>query len=135
MATMPREQWELESEELADLDDRWDLLRGDRMTGLVFIGIDMDHDEITAALNTCLLTSAEIKLGFDGWSGLRDPCPVWGTKITIPRHRRRSRFCRNSGSPRPHASDSTVTPPASSPPSWTGQATELHPHEQDGQRI
>jgi hypothetical protein len=78
MATIPREQWELESEELADLDDRRDSLLGDRMTELVLIGIDMGHDEITAALNTCLLTSAEIKLGFDGWSGLRDPFPVGG---------------------------------------------------------
>jgi len=77
MATIPREQWELERDELADLDDRWDPLLGDRMTELVFIGIDMDHDEITAALDACVLTSDEIELGFAGWADLPDPLPLW----------------------------------------------------------
>jgi hypothetical protein len=77
MATVPREQWGLEPEELADLDDRWDPLLGDRMTELVFIGIDMNHDEITAALNSCVLTTDEIEAGFAGWADLDDPLPDW----------------------------------------------------------
>jgi len=47
------------------------------MTELVFIGIDMDHDEITASLDACVLTTDEIELGFDGWADLPDPLPVW----------------------------------------------------------
>ena len=77
MATIPREQWDLEPDELADLDNRWDPLLGDRMTELVFIGIDMDHDSITAKLDTCVLTGEEIELGFSGWTDLTDPLPVW----------------------------------------------------------
>jgi len=78
MATIPREQWELEPDELADLDDRWDPLLGDRMTELVFIGIDMDHAGVTATLDACVLTSDEIELGFTGWADLDDPLPMWG---------------------------------------------------------
>jgi len=77
MAATPRDQWELEAEELADLEDRWDPLLGDRMTELVFIGIDMDHDSITTALDACVLTTEEIELGFDRWVELADPLPLW----------------------------------------------------------
>ncbi len=77
MATIPREQWDLDAEEVADLDDRWDPLLGDRMTELVFIGIDMDHDAITASLDTCVLTGDEIELGFTGWADLADSLPMW----------------------------------------------------------
>ncbi|MDG1086542.1 MAG: GTP-binding protein, partial [Acidimicrobiales bacterium] len=77
MAALPREEWDLDPEELSDLDDRWDPLLGDRLTELVFIGVDMDHDAITASLNACVLTSDEIELGFAGWAGLPDPLPEW----------------------------------------------------------
>ena len=77
MATIPREQWELEPDELADLNNRWDPLLGDRMTELVFIGIDMDHDSIIAKLDSCVLTGEEIELGLSGWTDLDDPLPVW----------------------------------------------------------
>lgn len=77
MATIPRKQWDLEPDELADLDDRWDPLLGDRLTELVFIGIDMDHAEVTEALDACVLTAAEIEAGFEGWAEFRDPLPAW----------------------------------------------------------
>jgi hypothetical protein len=47
------------------------------MTEFVFIGIDMNHDEITAALNSCVLTTDEIEAGFAGWADLDDPLPDW----------------------------------------------------------
>ena len=77
MAAIPREEWDLDPEEQADLDDRWDPLLGDRMTELVFIGVDMDHDAIIAALDSCVLTSEEIELGFAGWAAFSDPLPAW----------------------------------------------------------
>jgi len=77
MAAIPRDEWDLEPEELADLDDRWDPLLGDRQTELVFIGVDMDHDEIIASLDSCVLTNDEIELGFAGWAGFHDPLPAW----------------------------------------------------------
>jgi len=77
IATIPRDEWDFDPDELADLEDRWDPLLGDRMTELVFIGVDMDHDAITASLNRCVLTLDEIELGFAGWTGLPDPLPAW----------------------------------------------------------
>ena len=78
MVAIPRDEWDLDPEELADLDNRWDPLLGDRMTELVFIGVDMDHDAITASLDACVVTSDEIELGFSGWADLVDPLPAWG---------------------------------------------------------
>ena len=77
MATIPRDLWDVEPDELGDLEQRWDPLLGDRMTELVFIGIDMDHDAITATLDACVLTGDEIELGFAGWATLSDPLPLW----------------------------------------------------------
>jgi G3E family GTPase len=77
LATIPRDEWELEPEEQADLDDRWDPLLGDRMTELVFIGIDMDHAAIAASLDACVVTADEIEAGFEGWADFADPLPAW----------------------------------------------------------
>jgi len=52
-------------------------LLGDCMTEFVFIGIDMNHDEITAALNSCVLTTDEIEAGFAGRADLDDPLSDW----------------------------------------------------------
>jgi G3E family GTPase len=78
MAAIPRDEWELDPEELSDLQDRWDPLLGDRTIELVFIGVDMDHEAITASLNACVLAGEEIELGMAGWADLPDPLPVWG---------------------------------------------------------
>ena len=47
------------------------------MTEFVFIGIDMNHDEITVALDSCVLTTDEIEAGFAGRAGLDDPLSDW----------------------------------------------------------
>jgi G3E family GTPase len=52
----------------------WDPIWGDRMTELVFIGIQMDQEEITRCLDACLLTELEMK---SDWSTLPDPLPKW----------------------------------------------------------
>lgn len=72
-----REEWHLEEGELADLEQRWDPLVGDRTTELVFIGIDMDIEAIRVALDACVLTADEIAEGFDGWGAHPDPLPAW----------------------------------------------------------
>ncbi|MEC0229922.1 GTP-binding protein [Paenibacillus alba] len=51
-----------------DWDDAW----GDRVTKLVFIGIEMEREEITRTLDEALLTVEEMK---SNWRKLTDPIP------------------------------------------------------------
>lgn len=49
----------------------------DRRQELVFIGMDMDREHIIRALNDCLLTDAEMRLGENAWAKFPDPFPQW----------------------------------------------------------
>jgi G3E family GTPase len=51
----------------------WHPLWGDRKTELVLIGVEMDKEAVTAALDRCLLTEEELT---NDWSTLDDPLPV-----------------------------------------------------------
>jgi G3E family GTPase len=51
---------------------RWDDVHGDRQTEMVWIGLDMDRDEIEAQLDECLLTNEEME---SDWTTLTDPIP------------------------------------------------------------
>ena len=51
---------------------RWDDVHGDRQTEMVWIGLDMDRDEIEAQLDECLLTNEEME---SDWTTLTDPLP------------------------------------------------------------
>ena len=77
LASEPREQWMIEPAELVHIEEQWDPLLGDRMTELVFIGIDMDEANIRSALDRCVLTSEEIAGGFEAWAEHTDPLPPW----------------------------------------------------------
>lgn len=66
-----------EERQEACLDDpvlleNWDERYGDRKKELVFIGIQMDRADITASLDTCLLTDEEMTAD---WSLFEDPLP------------------------------------------------------------
>ncbi|MFD0771340.1 MULTISPECIES: GTP-binding protein [unclassified Bacillus (in: firmicutes)] len=50
--------------------DEWDVEYGDRITKLVFIGTDLNPQQITAELDKCLLTIEEFE---SDWSTLTDP--------------------------------------------------------------
>jgi G3E family GTPase len=79
LAAVPEESWELDDDERADLERRWDPEFGDRMTELVFIGIDMDQATLTAALDRCILTDNETAKGPRHWTRFFDPLPAWDT--------------------------------------------------------
>jgi G3E family GTPase len=76
-AASDRTEWDLHPSDLADLEERWDPLVGDRMTELVFIGIEIDEAEVRRRLDDCVLTPDEIEEGMDGWAGYDDPIPTW----------------------------------------------------------
>lgn len=54
----------------------WDPEHGDRITELVFIGIDLDQEAIEKQLDACLLTDKEYA---SDWSRLPDPLPTADT--------------------------------------------------------
>ena len=54
------------------MQSRWDEQFGDRQTEIVFIGIDMEREEIEQGLDTCLLTEEELA---GDWGGFADPLP------------------------------------------------------------
>lgn len=53
-----------------DVIQEWDETYGDRHTALVFIGTDLNQDEVTAELDKCLLTDSEF---IGDWEQLEDP--------------------------------------------------------------
>jgi len=53
---------------------KWDMEYGIKMTELVFIGIEMDQQQITADLNQCLLTEHEYA---QDWTSFSDPLPAF----------------------------------------------------------
>jgi len=55
---------------IPDWDEEW----GDRVTKLVFIGIDMDRAAIERTLDETLLTDEEMQMN---WRELKDPFPQW----------------------------------------------------------
>ncbi|MGP1908961.1 GTP-binding protein [Metabacillus sp. JX24] len=57
-----------------ELLERWDTEFGDRMTELVFIGIDLNRTDVEASLDECLLTDEEMT---SDWSSMHDPLPAF----------------------------------------------------------
>lgn len=59
-----------------EIESRWHKQYGDRLNELVFIGQDLDQEEIIAELNACLCTAKEqdlLEAGLD----FEDPFPKW----------------------------------------------------------
>jgi G3E family GTPase len=78
MAAVPESEWEFETpEDRIAFDERWDPIVGDRQTEIVFIGIDMDEDEIRHRLDDCVLTGREFEKGPQKWTRFKDPLPEW----------------------------------------------------------
>ncbi len=57
--------------------EAWKEPYGDRRQELVFIGSDMNEEQIHEELTACLLNEAEFDRGPSGWMPLEDPFPVW----------------------------------------------------------
>ncbi|MFF2753262.1 GTP-binding protein [Psychrobacillus sp. NPDC058041] len=74
IASLPKEQQQQIFEEDCSVSNRWDNEHGDRQTEIVFIGMDMNKEEIVTALDECLLTEEEMKMN---WSLIEDPLPAF----------------------------------------------------------
>ncbi len=61
-----------------DLLKRWDPVYGDRITEIVFIGLDMKQHQVETSLDLCLLTDEEIEMD---WKSFNDPLPVFTAAV------------------------------------------------------
>jgi Cobalamin synthesis protein cobW C-terminal domain len=78
-ASVPEEDWDAEeNDDLAAIKSKFDGEHGDRRQEIVFIGTGLQPDEITSALNGCLLTDVEMLSHTYSCDGkYYDPLPPW----------------------------------------------------------
>ncbi|MBI6621012.1 GTP-binding protein [Pseudomonas corrugata] len=74
---VPKNQWSQDEESTAAIMKNWRAATGDCRQELVFIGQDIDFNQLTAELDACLLTDAEMALGVESWRLLPDPFGPW----------------------------------------------------------
>ncbi|MGN8274894.1 zinc metallochaperone GTPase ZigA [Pseudomonas sp. SMV71] len=74
---VPKNQWPQDEESTAFIMKNWLAGTGDCRQELVFIGQGIDFSRLTAELDACLLTDAEMTLGMDAWRQLPDPFGPW----------------------------------------------------------
>ena len=76
-ASVPKERWPEDEENLQYILDNWVDGTGDARQELVFIGIDMDEAALREKLEEALLTDEEMASGADNWIALPDPFQPW----------------------------------------------------------
>ncbi|NGM84569.1 GTP-binding protein [Paenibacillus sp. 7124] len=72
LASLPEDQQREVLEGEPEVLERWDHTWGDRMTELVFIGMDMNREDIEKELDRCLLSEEEMK---QDWNTFNNPLP------------------------------------------------------------
>ncbi|WP_339491668.1 zinc metallochaperone GTPase ZigA [Pseudomonas sp. EA_15y_Pfl2_R67] len=78
---VPKNQWPQDEESTAAIMKNWLAATGDCRQELVFIGQDIDFGQLTAELDACLLTDAEMALGVENWRLLPDPFGSWHDEV------------------------------------------------------
>ena len=71
------DQWPDDAAERERIVARMQAPYGDRRQEIVIIGIGMDQAAISAQLDACLLTDAEMAQGAQAWQHWPDPFPAW----------------------------------------------------------
>ncbi|MCF4995295.1 GTP-binding protein [Pseudomonas syringae] len=72
-----KNQWPQDQESIAAIMENWTASVGDCRQELVFIGQNIDFEQLTEQLDSCLLTDEEMALGVEGWRMLPDPFGPW----------------------------------------------------------
>ena len=76
-AASEADSWEVDDEQRAELLAMWDPTFGDRRQELAIIGQQLDKGALTALLDACLLSDAEMAAGPAVWTAFADPFPEW----------------------------------------------------------
>lgn len=79
-AAVPRSEWEVDEEMLSEIRKNWQEPFGDRRQELVFIGQNINEEDIVMRLNQCLITEEEKKFLKNAEVLWKDPFPRW-TKL------------------------------------------------------
>ena len=74
---IPESNWPTDEEYLDSIKEKWVEPFGDMRQELVFIGQKLNQDDMTQALNQCLLSEEEVLRGREYWQTLGDPFPNW----------------------------------------------------------
>ena len=74
---VPKNQWPQDEESTVGIMENWTRATGDCRQELVFIGQNIDFEQLTAELDACLLTDDEMTMGVEGWRLLPDPFGPW----------------------------------------------------------
>jgi G3E family GTPase len=74
---VPKTHWPQDPQDTRAIMQNWTSQTGDCRQELVFIGQNMDFERLTAELDGCLLTAAEMALGSESWRLLPDPFGDW----------------------------------------------------------
>lgn len=72
---VPKENWPDDQDYLNSIKENWVEPFGDMRQELVFIGQGIDKDEVTQALDECLLTDDDLLKGKNHWASFDDPFP------------------------------------------------------------
>lgn len=76
-ASVPAEQWPEASDAREHILADWEPRFGDRRQAIALTGIGLDVHCLSAALDACLLTEAELAGGPTAWERFSDPFPQW----------------------------------------------------------
>lgn len=71
----PKDNWPTDKESLSTIMSQWEEPFGDMRQELVFIGQGLDKEQVTKALDECLLSDSDLLQGRAHWATFDDPFP------------------------------------------------------------
>lgn len=74
---LPERDWPQDEETRAHIMEKWQEPFGDMRQEIVFIGQNLNKEEIVRRLDDCLLSVEQMAEGIDRWLEMSDPFPEW----------------------------------------------------------